>query len=109
MFADAQGVIAEGSIWNLGFWQQGGVVWPQGPALRGTAERMLQTALERQGITQQIRPVSLAEVGGFEAAFACNASGIQPVAAIDGTTLDPTHPGMSLLRTAAASWPWEAI
>ena len=109
LFADATGVIAEGSIWNLGFWQQGRVVWPQGPALRGTAERMLQAALERQGVSQQTRPVSLADLVGFEAAFACNASGIQPIAAIDETPLDAAHPGMSLLRTAAASWPWETL
>lgn len=109
LFVDDAGLIGEGSIWNLGFWHQGGVVWPQAPALRGTAERMLQMALDRQGIRQVTRPVILGETREFEAAFACNAGGLQPIAAIDGTPLDPAHQGISLLGAAAASWPWEAI
>lgn len=109
LFADSQGLISEGSIWNLGFWQRGGVVWPQAPALRGTAERMLQSALERQGVAQVIRPISLAEVPEFEAAFACNAGGIQPIAAIDETDLVAGHEGMAVLRAAAAMTPWEGL
>ena len=109
LFADSQGLISEGSIWNLGFWQQGRVVWPQAPALRGTAERLLQSALERQGVAQLIRSVNLAEVPEFEAAFACNAGGIQPIAAIDETAFAAGHAGMAVLRAAAAMTAWEAL
>ncbi|MEO6519886.1 MAG: aminotransferase class IV family protein [Pseudoxanthomonas sp.] len=109
LFADDQGLISEGSIWNLGFWQHGSVVWPQAPALRGTAERLLQSALERQGVAQVIRAVSLAEMPEFEAAFACNAGGIQPIAAIDETAFAAAHPGMAALRAAAALTPWEPL
>ncbi len=109
LFADRQGLVSEGSVWNLGFWQRGAVVWPQAPALRGTAERLLQSALERQGVAQVIRPVSLAEMPEFEAAFACNAGGIQPIAAIDETAFVVAHPGMAALRAAAALAAWEPL
>ena len=39
---DADAPICEGSVWNIGFWDGQGVVWPQAPALRGTGERLLQ-------------------------------------------------------------------
>lgn len=109
LFVDPAGAIAEGSVWNIGFWGQGGVVWPEAPALRGTAERLLQEGLERQGVHQQVRPVRLAEVRDFEAVFACNAGGIQPIATIDETGFPVAHEGMTKLRAAAALAPWEAI
>lgn len=109
LFANGQGVVSEGSIWNIGFWQQGGVVWPDAPALRGTAERLLQAGLERQGVGQVFRRVSLAELTGFEGAFACNAGGIQPIAAIDETSFATAHDGMVRLRAASALPPWEAL
>jgi branched-subunit amino acid aminotransferase/4-amino-4-deoxychorismate lyase len=109
LFADGTGLVSEGSIWNIGFWSQGGVVWPEAPALRGTAERLIQAGLERQGVGQQVRPVSLAELAGFEGAFACNAGGIQPIAKIDETPFPAAYEGMARLRAAIAAPLWEAL
>ena len=41
----------EGTVWNIGFWDGRAVTWPQAPALRGTAERLLQA-----GLVELVRP-----------------------------------------------------
>ena len=109
LFADAQGAISEGSLWNIGFWKQGGVVWPEAPALRGTAEQLLQTGLAQLGVEQVVRPVNLAELPEFEGAFACNAGGIQSIATIDETVFGSTHGGMDRLEAAMGLTPWEVL
>ena len=109
LFVGPGGAISEGSVWNVGFWTGAGVVWPEAPALRGTAERLLQAGLERQGVGQAVRPVRAEELAGFQGAFACNASGIQPIAGIDGTSFSTTHDGMARIRAASALAPWEAL
>lgn len=109
LFADTDGAISEGTVWNVGFWTGAGVVWPDAPALRGTAEKLLQAALDRQGVEQVVRPVHLAELAGFEGAFACNASGLQPIASIDEIDFATGHDGMVRLRAASALAPWEAL
>ena len=101
--------ISEGSVWNIGFWTDRQLVWPEAPALRGTAEHLLQAALERQGVEQVVRPVRVQELQAFSGAFACNASGIQPIASIDETSFDIGQDWMARLRAAAALAPWEAL
>ena len=109
LFATMDGLVSEGSVWNIGFWTGQAVVWPQAPALRGTAEALLRAALERHGVEQVMRPVHGVELAGFEGAFACNASGLQPMASIDGNTYSTCHDGMTRLRAACAQAPWEAL
>ena len=109
LFTDSAGFISEGSIWNIGFWDQGSVVWPQAAALRGTAEQLLQAALAQQGVEQVIRPVNLAELPQFEGAFACNAGTIQSIAAIDETGFSGSGACMDRLVATAAVTPWEVL
>lgn len=110
LFVDAQGLIAEGSTWNLGAWDgQGGVVWPQAPALRGTQERLLQAGLATLGIAQQVRPLHLRELAGFASAFACNARGQQAIAAVDGQALGPAAELLRILNAAVETQAWQAI
>ena len=109
LFVTAVGLICEGSVWNIGFWTGRGVVWPEAPALRGTAEALIRAALDRHGVEQVIRPVHGQELAGFEGAFACNASGLQPIASIDETEYSTSHDGMVRLRAASALAPWEAL
>ena len=109
LFVTPTGGISEGSVWNIGVWDGGQMVWPEAPALRGTAERLLQAALERQGVEQVVRPVLVQELQAFPGAFACNASGIQPIASIDETSFEIGHEWMARLRAAAALPRWEAL
>lgn len=112
LFVDGEGDqarVAEGSVWNVGFWDGAGVVWPQAPALRGTTERLLQEGLQAQGVAQAVRPVALAELARFRAAFAANANGVQPIAAIDAVEYAEAPELARLLAAAAAHAPWEPL
>jgi branched-subunit amino acid aminotransferase/4-amino-4-deoxychorismate lyase len=109
LLANGDGRVAEGSIWNIGFRDGDSVVWPQAPALRGTGERLLQAGLETLGVTQSSRPVALAEMSRFEAAFAVNSRGVQAIAAIDGLAFAGYGEGVRLLQDALARQPWQAI
>jgi branched-subunit amino acid aminotransferase/4-amino-4-deoxychorismate lyase len=114
LFVDGEGQgarVAEGSVWNIGFWDGRQVVWPQAPALRGTTERLLQAGLEAAGVGQVVRPVTVAELRGFRAAFAANANGLQPILAIDGIEYSPDAWADldGSLQAALDHAPWEAL
>lgn len=109
LFVDPAGRVVEGSIWNLGLWDGEAVVWPQGPALRGICEQLLQDGLAAAGVPQSARPVAAAELGGFRAAFACNAGGVQPVAAVDAVAWGVDATLMQRLAAVLAARPWEPL
>ena len=109
LFVTPEGGVSEGSIWNVGFWDGSRVIWPEAPALRGSCEALLQGGLETLGVPQQIRPVGQAELGGFQAAFAANASGLQPVTGINGVEYGVDEVLMALLAEALASCPWDPL
>ena len=105
----ADAPVCEGSVWNIGFWDGQGVVWPQAPALRGTGERLLQEGLAVQGVAQQIRPLALSEVAGFRAAFAVNANGVRAIGAIDGAAYAEAPELVRLLAVAARHAHWAPL
>ena len=109
LFVDPAGQVVEGSIWNLGLWDGRSVVWPEGPALRGTAERLLQAGLDKAGIPQRAAPVGLSELGAFQAAFACNASGLQPIVAVDAVAWRADIALMVRLKAALDAVPWDPL
>lgn len=109
LFVDPAGQVVEGSVWNAGFWDGQGVVWPEGPALRGTMERVLQRGLEQLGVPQQIRPVRLDEAAGFAGVFAANATGVQAISAIDGRMCPESAELMPLLQRALDTEPWQPV
>lgn len=109
LFVDVSGVISEGSVWNVGFVMNGGFVWPNAPALGGTAVQLLQAALAGQGAMQEARQVRLEELSRFEAAFACNAAGIWPIGEIDGVAFGNSSQWVARLDEALATQAWEPI
>lgn len=109
LFVDAEGRISEGSVWNLGFWDGGQVVWPEAAALRGTSEQLLQAGLRASGVQQLRREVRLTEVGGFKAAFTTNASGFQQVAGIDETEFAGEPELVLMLHKALKSQAWHPL
>ena len=106
LFVDAQGRISEGTTWNLAFWDGVQVYWPQAPALRGSAERLLMEGLDVLGQPQLALEVRLSDLSRFSGAVAFNASGIWPLAAIGGQQLQQSQALLDLLRTALAQTPW---
>jgi branched-subunit amino acid aminotransferase/4-amino-4-deoxychorismate lyase len=102
--------VCEGTFWNIGFRDdEGAVVWPQAAALRGTCERLLQSGLDEMGVRQHVRPVCLAELPGFRAAFIANSRGVQVVAAVDDVAWGADGQTRELLGQALASRPWQVI
>lgn len=98
--------VSEGTTWNLALHDGRALVWPQAAALRGTAEALLR---QHWHGPQDVRPVPAVELDTAQAAFACNASGIWPLSAIDGRAL----PGSAALaeqgRAVLAQVPWQPL
>ena len=109
LFVDQSGAISEGSVWNVGFIRDGAVVWPNAPALGGTAAQLLHVALAGQGLRQEVREVRLGELALCEAAFACNSTGVWPIGEIDGVGFDTSGEWQPTLQAALASHAWETI
>lgn len=109
VFTDPAGRISEGSVWNLGLWDGGQVVWPEAPALRGTSEQLLQAGLRECGVTQRVEEVRLADLSAFTAAFTSNASGFQLIASIDETTFGAGPELAELLSQALETQAWEPL
>jgi len=109
LFADASGRISEGSVWNLGLWDGEHVVWPEAPALRGTAEQLLQAGLTELGVAQRRTEIGLADLPNFIAAFTSNASGCQLIASIDETSFAGSPALASILGQALQTQQWEPL
>lgn len=109
LFANAEGRISEGSVWNLGLWDGEQVVWPEAPALRGTSEQLLQTGLRESGVAQRVGEVFLADLPAFIAAFTSNASGFQLIASIDGTGFSPSPEIAAMLKKALETQAWQPL
>jgi branched-subunit amino acid aminotransferase/4-amino-4-deoxychorismate lyase len=103
------GVIAEGSITNIGFAQGDAVVWPDAPALHGVSMQVLERELSKAGIPWTRGPVRVDDVASFDGAFVTNARGIAPVGRIDDIVL-PTDPSLvSTVMQMFAAAPWDPI
>ncbi|HEX5121899.1 MAG TPA: aminotransferase class IV family protein [Rhodanobacteraceae bacterium] len=97
LFVDAGGAVSEASIWNIGFFDGSGVVWPDAPALRGISMQLLQKGLRERGTASDSHRVAHIDVGAFRSAFLTNCScAVRPVAEIDGVrfAVDPALTAM---------------
>jgi branched-subunit amino acid aminotransferase/4-amino-4-deoxychorismate lyase len=84
LFVDDAGHVEEGSIWNIGFHDGQGVVWPDAPQLTGVSMQLLQAGLARAGVPSTVRQIPLREIGKFRAAFFTNSStAVRMIARID--------------------------
>lgn len=90
LFADAEGLISEGSMWNVGFLSGDTVVWPQAPMLAGVAQSLIQAGLVGVGLSGRTEPVHVADLARFDGAFLCNsATPACPITAIEGRDFTP--------------------
>lgn len=103
VFVDASGAIAEGSIWNIGFFDDDGVVWPQAPMLRGVSMQLLQQGLQVRGIASTTRRVALDEIGRFRGAFFTNSGCVAlSIRRIDAVEFHVESERLALLETCHA-------
>ncbi|HRO31823.1 MAG TPA: aminotransferase class IV [Brevundimonas sp.] len=64
LFVCADGRIAEASVSNIGFLSGARIIWPEAPMLSGVSQALISDALETE-----TRPVTLADLPGFDGAF----------------------------------------
>jgi branched-subunit amino acid aminotransferase/4-amino-4-deoxychorismate lyase len=103
------GIISEGSITNVGFFDGASVVWPDAPMLAGITMQILRSRIGEFGLTWRRSAVSLADLRSFDGAFVTNARGIAPVAGIDDVALPVDAGRMKRLLEAYASAGWDRI
>lgn len=109
LLVQADGLVLEGTAWNIGFVGRDGLVWPDGPALRGVTERLLGTALAATGGRQVRRAVHLEALGGFQGAFACNARGLWPLIQVGGVQYPQAEACVAPLARLLAAQPWTPL
>ncbi|MFE3590963.1 aminotransferase class IV family protein [Streptomyces niveus] len=98
------GLVTEGAITNIAFWDGTSVVWPQAPSLLGITMALLEPRLPSVR-----RPVTLADLPSYASAFLMNSQGIAPVDRIDDVrfTVDPEL--MGTVKAAYESVEWDVI
>ena len=103
--------ISEGATWNICFRDAAGtIVWPSAPALPGVSAALIQNGLSRLGHKHEVRPVTVADLAGFEAAFASNAlAPVRPITRIDDVEYDVDEDTAALLRRAHDLVPEERV
>ncbi|MEV8361557.1 aminotransferase class IV family protein [Streptomyces niveus] len=98
------GLVTEGAITNIAFWDGTSVVWPQAPSLLGITMALLEPRLPSVR-----RPVTPADLPSYASAFLTNSQGIAPVDRIDDVrfTVDPEL--MGTVKAAYESVEWDVI
>jgi branched-subunit amino acid aminotransferase/4-amino-4-deoxychorismate lyase len=74
LFVGADGRISEASVSNIGFLSGDRVIWPQAPMLAGVSQALIADHLAAVGLAQETRPVTLADLSGFDGAFITNSA-----------------------------------
>ncbi|WP_433243400.1 aminotransferase class IV [Streptosporangium sp. CA-135522] len=103
------GVVSEGGITNIAFFDGSAVVWPDAPALRGITMQLLEPRLPGGGLPTRRSPVRLADLDSFGAAFVTNSQGIAPVARIDDLSFPVEGELMKTVTRIYESVPWDPI
>jgi branched-subunit amino acid aminotransferase/4-amino-4-deoxychorismate lyase len=109
LLTGADGLIAETTVANIGFFVGDTVVWPTGPQLQGTTKLLLERHGPALGLNQTSDRVILADAPAFSAAFVCNSRGLAPVASIDEYEYAVDADLMARLHTVYDSAPWDEI
>jgi branched-subunit amino acid aminotransferase/4-amino-4-deoxychorismate lyase len=100
------GLISEGSMTNIGFFDGTSVVWPAAPVLAGITMQLIQARL---ACPQRHSPVRLADLGSFSSVFITNSHGVAAVTRIDERELPVDRVFMRTLTDCYGSAPWDPI
>lgn len=107
LFLNPDGTISEIATSNIGFVRQGQTIWPRSEWLTGITMTLLNQALDEP---IQTEPITLSDLPTMEFAFATNAAtGIRPVASVDGQSWPADHPTLKQLRDLYADIPAEPL
>ena len=109
LLTNADGVISEGAITNVGFLDGATAVWPDAPCLAGITMQVIVPALAARGVRSVRRMVRLRDVGAFDGAFVTNSWGVATVGAIDDVDIPVDEAFGRTLTAAYDSVPWDPI
>jgi 4-amino-4-deoxychorismate lyase len=110
LFVGPNGLVSEGTGWNVAFWDGERVVWPDAPQLAGIAMQVLQDALTGIGARWAIEPVRRDDLPGFCGAAATNSThAARPIASIDDVHFEQTGELTKVLRQAWETVVWDPI
>ncbi|WP_405618312.1 aminotransferase class IV [Streptomyces sp. NBC_01508] len=98
------GLVAEGAITNIAFWDGTSVVWPQAPALLGITMALLEPRLPSVR-----RPVTLADLRSYASAFITNSQGFAPVDRIDDVAFTVDAELMGRVAAAYETVEWDVL
>jgi branched-subunit amino acid aminotransferase/4-amino-4-deoxychorismate lyase len=109
LFVDRQGLVAEGSIWNIALWDGQTVTFPSAAVLPGITMSLIGEGLRRIGVPVAMRPLLLEDLGSMRSAVAMYSVCFrQPIGSVNGAALPVTigstsccsRPGLPCLQTA---------
>lgn len=111
LFVGRDGVLREGSVWNIAFWDGQQVVWPEADVLPGITMLLLQGALTRIGMPWATLRLTSDDLPVLQAAAATNSHcPSQPLASIDEATFPDDGGALAdALNTAWAEIPWDVV
>lgn len=103
------GIISEGAITNVAFYDGDSLVWPGAPCLAGVTMSLLRPALATRGLPSRHATVRLADLDGFASILVTNARGIAPVGRVDGLAVPVDTRLLAAVDDAYESVPWDVI
>jgi len=106
LFISPKNRVSEGTTWNLAVLHERKLIWPDADALRGTTEALVQMSWREP---QDRQPLTLRQLDGVEAAFACNSTGVWALSAIDGRPLPRSEALAEEGREALGKARWEPL
>jgi branched-subunit amino acid aminotransferase/4-amino-4-deoxychorismate lyase len=114
VFFDRSGNLSEASIWNICFAVDDRIIWPGAAVLPGITMLTLQAGLAATKVRSEIRPVPLANLSAYTAAYLTNSiDPALPVASVTTaagtTTYAPDPTSLTQLTKAYEAVPPEAV
>lgn len=110
LFVDSNDAISEASVWNIGFFDGTGIVWPNAPALTGISMQLLEKGLRSRGMATTSRNVTRGQMSAYRSAFLTNSScAVRPIAAIDSVEFVVDDELTRLLEESYEASPWQTI
>ena len=104
------GLVREGTFWNVAFWDGTQVVFPEAPMLKGVTMVLLQIAMTMTGVPWALRPVRRTDLPDLLAAAAVSTlCAAQPIASIDDVVFEEQDKLTAALLSAWATVPWDEI
>lgn len=98
------GLVTEGAITNIAFWDGTHVVWPDAPSLLGITMALLEPRLPSVR-----RPVTLTGLSSYASAFITNSQGFAPVDRIDDVEFTVDAELMGTVAAAYGAVEWDVI